>query len=151
MKPRTLDALLLVNYGNSAMFALELINGSISLTVNNGDGHGPFTAYFNPENGQNFCDGEWHSVTAVKSQYVITLIVDKINSRPTIGGTKRVSTETSRPIFVGGHPRFEKTRGLTIHKPFIGCMRNFKIREIPQTVNITKAYGQVHVGVCPLF
>lgn len=148
IKPRTLNGLLLSVYGKNAMFALQLINGTINLTVNNGDG--PFTAVFIPENGQNFCDGEWHTVTAVKSQYVITLIVDKINSSPTIGSTSRISTDTARPLFLGGHPRFEKTKGLSVHTPFIGCMRNIKIREVPHQINWRQAFGQVHAGVCPL-
>lgn len=149
MKPRTLNGLLFVVYGRKAMLALELINGTIHLTVNNGDTK-PFKAIFTPEKGQSFCDGEWHSVTAVKSQFVITLIVDKINSSPTIGSTQTISTDTTRPLFLGGHPRFEKTKTLTVRTPFIGCMRNVKIREVLQPIELNKASGNVQVGVCPL-
>lgn len=135
-------------YGKGHMLALQLINGTINLTVKNGGG--PVSATFSPENGQNFCDGEWHTVTAVKSQYVITLIVDKINSSPTIIETGSISTETNRPLFLGGHPRFDKTKGLTVRTPFIGCMRNVEIREVPHPIELERAFGHVQVGVCPL-
>lgn len=148
MKPRTLNGLLLSVYGRNAMFALQLINGTINLTVNNGDG--PITAVFNPENGQNFCDGEWHTVTAIKSKYVITLIIDSINSNPTIGSTTAISTETTRPLFLGGHPHITKAKGLTVRRPFIGCIRNVKIRETPQPIKLSMAHGNVQTGVCPL-
>lgn len=149
MKPRTLNGLLLSVHGNNnAMFAIQLINGTINLKVNNGDG--PFTAVFTPENGQNFCDGEWHTVTAVKSQYVITLIVDKINSSPTIGSTNAISTDTTRPLFLGGHPLLAKKKSLDVQTPFIGCIRNIRIREVPQPINLSMAHGNVQIGVCPL-
>lgn len=151
MKPRSLNGLLLSVYGKNSMFALQLINGALNLTVDNGAK--PFTALFTPENGQNFCDGEWHTVTAVKSQYVITLIVDKINSSPTIGSTSSISTDTTRPLFMGGHPYIGKrliAKGLIVHRPFIGCIRNVRIREIPQAINISMAHGNVQTGVCPL-
>lgn len=148
MKPRTLNGLLLSVYGKSAMFEIQLINGTISLTVNNGDG--PFSAVFHPENGQNFCDGEWHTVTAIKSQYVITLIVDSINSNPTIGSTEFFSTDTTRPLFLGGHPHILKAKGLTVRRPFIGCIRNVKIREVAQPINLSMAHSTVLTGVCPL-
>lgn len=148
MKPRTLNGLLLSVYGRNAMFALQLINGTINLTVNNGDG--PFTAVYQPENGQNFCDGDWHTVTAIKSKYVITLIVDSINSNPTIGSTSAISTETTRPLFLGGHPHIGKAKGLTVRRPFIGCIRNVKIRETAQPISLSMAHGNVQTGICPL-
>lgn len=155
MKPRTRDALLFAVYGRNAAFVLQLVNGSITLTVDNGDKtkgdfSNAFNATFTPEAEQNFCDGEWHSVTAVKSQYVITLIVDKINSSPTIGSTTYISTDTSRPLFLGGHPKIAHAKHVVAKKPFIGCMRNIKIREVPTPINVRKVSGQVHVGVCPL-
>lgn len=149
IKPRARDGLLLVVYGRQAMLAVQLYNGTIVLKVKNAEGK-PFSAVFNPEKGQNFCDGQWHSVTAVKSQYVITLIVDKLNSSPTIGATTSISTDTSRPVFVGGHPKFERTKWLDVQKPYIGCMRNFNIREVAYPINVNMAYGNVQVGVCPL-
>jgi len=148
IKPRTMNGLLLSVHGKKAMFALQLINGTINFTVDNGGG--PITAVFQPESNQNFCDGEWHTVTAIKSLYVITLIVDSIGSTPTIGEPTADVTDTSRPLFLGGHQHLSKARGLTVRSPFIGCIRNVKINEVLQPINLNMAVGKVRTGVCPL-
>lgn len=143
-----MNGLLLSVHGKKAMFALQLINGTINFTVDNGGG--PITAVFNPESNQNFCDGEWHTVTAIKSLYVITLTVDSWSSNPTIGAITAVSTDTTRPLFLGGHPHLSKARGLTVRRPFIGCIRNVKINDVPQPISLNMAVGNVSNGVCPL-
>lgn len=149
IKPRTLNGLLLSVHGKKAMFALQLINGTINFTVDNGGG--PITAVFHPEANKTFCDGEWHTVTAIKSQYVITLIVDSWNSNPTIGAITASSTDTTRPLFLGGHPHLSKARGLTVRRPFVGCIRNVKIKNVAQPINLSMANGNVRTGVCPLY
>lgn len=143
-----MNGLLLSVHGKKAMFALQLINGTINFTVDSGSG--PITAVFKPENGQNFCDGEWHTINAIKSQYVITLIVDSVNSLPTIGAVNSISTDTTRPLFLGGHPYLSKARGLTVRRPFVGCIRNVKIKNVAQPINLDMAVGSVQTGVCPL-
>lgn len=156
IKPRTLNGLLLSVYGKRAMFALQLINGSINFTVNSGDE--PITALFNPEgNNITFCDGEWHTVTAIKSKYIIQLTVDSWYSHPTVGVPSASSTDTTRPLFLGGHPSLKRARGLTVRTPFIGCMRNLRIKNITEPIyntmigTIGTDTGPVHVGVCPLY
>lgn len=151
MKPRTADAILFSVYGPNSMFVLELIDGTLNLTMHNGDG--PFSALFIPENGQNLCDGEWHTVTVVKTQAVCTLKVDQISASPQISPEKFTSIDTTRAFVLGGLPWF-KNRGLSVHTPFNGCMRNIKIGEDPP-ININGLYtgnGAVDVGVqaCPL-
>lgn len=148
IKPRTLNGLLLSVHGKNAMFALQMINGTINFTVDNGGG--PFTTVFHPDEKQNFCDGEWHTVRATKTQYVISLIVDKVAANPTIGAVTAVSTDTSRPLFLGGHPYLSKARGLTVRRPFMGCIRNVEIKNSPQPINLEMATGNVRTGVCPL-
>lgn len=148
IKPRTLNGLLLSVHGKKAMFVLQLINGTINFTIDNGNG--PITAIFNPEANQNFCDGEWHTVTAIKSQYVITLIVDSWHSNPTIGQVSNFSTDTTRPLFLGGHPHLSKARGLSVRRPFVGCIRNIKVKEEVIPIHLSMANGNVRTGVCPL-
>lgn len=143
-----MNGLLLSVHGKRAMFAIQLINGTINFTVDNGGG--PITAVFIPDKNQNFCDGEWHTITAIKSQYVITLVVDSVNSNPTIGAITAVSTDTTRPLFLGGHPYLSKARGLTVRRPFIGCIRNVTIKNVAQPINLNMAVGNVRTGVCPL-
>uniref|UniRef100_A0A1B0CH53 Netrin axonal chemotropic factor n=1 Tax=Lutzomyia longipalpis TaxID=7200 RepID=A0A1B0CH53_LUTLO len=106
IKPRTQDGLLLSVHGRRAFMIVQLVKGNISFVVDNGDG--PFEAVFNPEPNENFCDGEWRTVTVVKSKFVITIKVNKINSKPQIGPTKTPSADTTRPLFLGGHPYLHK-------------------------------------------
>lgn len=148
IKPRTTDALLLSVHGKKALLIIQLINGTITFTIDNGDG--PIVAVFKPEKGVNFCDGEWHSVTAIKSQYVITIMVDSVSSQPSIGNASNPSTETSRPLFLGGHPFLQKVRGLTVRKPYLGCMRNVKIKDVAEEIHAGMTVGNVQTGVCPL-
>lgn len=130
------------------MLALQLVNGSIVLTVDSGDG--PISSVYKPDNSQNFCDGEWHTVTALKSKFVITLVVDNVNTSPTIGSPSYLSTNTSRPLFLGGHPYLSRVRGLNVRKPFSGCIRNVRINNELQAIDLTMGVGKVQNGICQL-
>lgn len=148
IKPRTTDALLLSVHGKKAMLLVELINGTIQFTVDNGDG--PIVAKFVPQKGVNFCDGTWRTITAIKSQYVITIMVDSVGSQPAVGNASIPSTDTSRPLFLGGHQFMSKVRGVTVRKPYIGCMRNIKIKDNVEVIQPHMTVGNVQTGVCPL-
>lgn len=147
IKPRTLNGLLLSVHGKKAYLILQLINGTINFTVDNGDG--PIVAVFKPDANENFCDGNWHSVSAIKSKYVITLMVNRVSSQPSIGNANSPSTDTSRPLFMGGHPHLIKARGLSIRKPYLGCIRNVRIRDAAEEVQPSMMVGNVQAGVCP--
>lgn len=148
IKPRTMNGLLLSVHGKKALLLLQLINGTIHFTVNNGGDN--INAIFKPEPNQNFCDGEWHSIKAIKSQYVITLQVDNVTSEPAIGSTTQLSTDTTRPLFLGGHPYLSKARGLTIRRPFLGCIRNVRVKDQLQNIHPGMTVGHVQTGICPL-
>lgn len=108
IKPRTMNGLLLSVHGRKSFFILELINGTIKFSVDNGDG--PIVAVFVPDANENFCDGQWRTIKAVKSQYVISIYVNDMGSQPSIGDAASPSTDTTRPLFLGGHPRLSKAR-----------------------------------------
>lgn len=146
MKPRTLNALLMSVHGKKAFLILQLINGTINFTVDNGDG--PIVAVWQDAT-KNFCDGNWHSVTAIKSKYVITLMVDQVSSQPSIGNANSPSTDTSRPLFMGGHPHLLKARGLSVRKTYLGCIRNLRIRDVAEEIQPSMMVGNVQAGVCP--
>lgn len=148
IKPRTTDGFLLSVHGKKAMLLLQLINGTIHFTVDNGDG--AIVAIFRPEKNVNFCDGQWRSITAFKSKYVITIVVDGVNSQPAIGNALSPSTDTTRPLFLGGHPKLASLRGVTVRKPYIGCIRNVKIKEVAEKIHPGMTTGNVQTGVCPL-
>lgn len=100
IKARTQNGLLMSVHGRKALLILQLVNGTVSFVVDNGDGM--FETVFVPEE-KNLCDGEWHSIVAIKTKFVITLQVDQVQSQPTIGPSKTPSAETSRALFMGGH------------------------------------------------
>lgn len=106
IKPRSTTGLLMSVHGKRSFFVLELINGNISLTVNNGDE--PFTAMYIPDPSENLCDGQWRTITAIKSFYVTTIKVNDVSSNPAIGDARAGSTDTTRPLFLGGHPHLQK-------------------------------------------
>lgn len=147
IKPRTTDGLLLSVHGKKAYLILELNNGTIQFTIDNGDG--PIVAVFKPEAGQNFCDGNWHKVMAIKSSYVITVTVDNVAAEPKIGNAANLSTDTSRPLYLGGHQHLARVRGLTVRKPYLGCMRNIKIRKVDEIITPAMTVGNIQTGVCP--
>lgn len=60
IKPRNISGLLVAVHGRRDYLALEMIDGSISLTVNNGKG--PISTSFTPGRKHYFCDGSWHRI-----------------------------------------------------------------------------------------
>lgn len=60
IKPRNVSGLLVAVYGKRDYLVLEMVEGSISLTVNNGKG--PISTLFAPGKKHYFCDGNWHHI-----------------------------------------------------------------------------------------
>ncbi|XP_058121122.1 laminin subunit alpha [Anopheles ziemanni] len=147
IRPRAQSGLLMSVHGRKAYFVLEMVNGTIMLTVNNGDD--PFTATYTPPPEENLCDGQWRSVSAIKSQYVITIKVNDISSHPAIGNVSSPSTDTTRPLFLGGHPHLQRIRGFVARAPFQGCIRNVKVRDSVEEITPKMTVGNVQTGVCP--
>lgn len=109
IKPRDLTGLLLsVHGGKNVFFILQMINGTIQFSVDNGDG--AYTASFIPDDGDNFCDGNWRTVQAIKSKFVLSIKVNDFTSNPAVGSTKNTKTVTTRPLFLGGHPHIAKVK-----------------------------------------
>lgn len=119
IKPRTQNGLLLSVHGKKAFLIVQLLNGTISFVVDNGDG--PFEAVFKPEANDNFCDGEWRTVTVVKTKFVITVHVNGVNADPTIGVRKTASADTNRSLFLGGHPHLQRVRKELYLFNFVDC------------------------------
>lgn len=60
IKPRNVSGILVAVHGRRDYLVLELVEGSITLTVNNGKG--PISTSFTPEKKHYFCDGNWHHI-----------------------------------------------------------------------------------------
>ncbi|KYB28643.1 Laminin subunit alpha-like Protein [Tribolium castaneum] len=149
IKPRRDSGVLIAVNGRKDYFVLEMINGEMSLTVENGKG--PIRAVYNPNKKFYFCDGQWHSIQAVKSKNVITLSVDNVFTDPKLGDHSSTSTDTASALFLGGHRYLNATRarGIVTRLPYVGCVKNIFINNDPVEVDASMAEGGVIVGTCP--
>lgn len=64
IKPRNQSGILVAVHGRHDYLVLEMFNGIMKLTVENG--RGPITTTFQPSNPYYFCDGNWHSIQGKK-------------------------------------------------------------------------------------
>jgi laminin alpha 3/5 len=73
LKPRTKDAVL-VSVGVLEFLNLQLLNGSVKFSVDNGAG--VESVVYEPPAGTSLCDGHWHQVKIYKKKKLLTLNVD---------------------------------------------------------------------------
>ncbi|RZC32304.1 Laminin G 2 and/or Laminin II domain containing protein [Asbolus verrucosus] len=148
IKARRESGVLIAAQGKKDYFVLEMVDGEMRLTVENG--RGPIIASFNSNKKFYFCDGQWHSIQAVKSKNVVTLSVDNVFTEPNLGDHSSTSTDTGSALFLGGH-RYLTTRakGITTKLPYVGCVKNVFINEEPIEILAHMAEGNVIVGTCP--
>lgn len=92
------------------------------------------------------------SVTVIKSRFVISINVDQFSSEPNVGRPElHTVLQTTRPLFLGGHPHLAKIRGIKGRHNYQGCIKNFKINDVPATITPQMTTGNVETGVCPLY
>lgn len=147
IKPRNVSGLLISVHGRKDFLVLEMIKGSIRLTVDNGKG--PISTVYQPSHQFYFCDGQWHSIQAVKSKNVVSLSVDQVFTNPGIGNLKSISTDTSGILFLGGHKFINRARGLVTRTNFIGCVKNVEINNEKVEIVPAMKEGGVTIGSCP--
>ena len=67
------------------------------LNIDNGDGD------IQTVHQTSVCDGQWHSIEAMKAKNVVRLQIDGVQSTAGIGSALGV-TRTSDPLYIGGVP-----------------------------------------------
>ncbi len=148
IKPRNVTGLLLAIQGRKDFMILQMVDGAMTFTVNNG--RGPIVAVFKPSDRFQFCDGRWHEIHAVKAKNVVTLSVDDIFAQPGIGVPGVSSTDTNHGLFIGGHAKPERLTALeTGGVPFVGCVKDIVIERTPLKITQSMLKGDVHSHVCP--
>ncbi|KAK4877517.1 hypothetical protein RN001_010023 [Aquatica leii] len=147
IKPRNISGLLLSVHGKKDYLVLEMVDGVIKLTVENGKG--AISTSFQPDKPHYFCDGQWHNIQAVKSKNVVTLSVDSTFTDPGVGDYRSQSTDTGGALFLGGHRLIHRTRGLSTRSSFVGCIKDVQINNNPIYLEQRMAEGHVTVGSCP--
>uniref|UniRef100_A0A3P9B1J3 Laminin subunit alpha-2 n=1 Tax=Maylandia zebra TaxID=106582 RepID=A0A3P9B1J3_9CICH len=144
---RTSGVLLAVsNQGNDGL-GLEIVDGKLLFHVDNGAGR--FTAVHVPQ-GEGFCDGQWHSVTATKKRNKLELVVDGKQSDAASPYAHSVTCDTSDPIYVGGYPAGVHQAALSTSTSFHGCIRNLKITKSSKTMEVHFNKALEIRGVQPL-
>jgi len=148
IKPRNITGLLLGIQGRRDYLILQMVDGTMTFTVDNG--RGPITAIFKPNDRFNFCDGKWHEIHAVKAKNVVTLSVDDIFAQPGIGVPGVSSTDTKHGLFIGGHPKPERLTALqTSGTDFIGCVKDIVIEGKTISVQQNMLRGNIMSHICP--
>ncbi|KAK3929045.1 Laminin subunit alpha [Frankliniella fusca] len=151
VKPRYTSGILISVHGNKDYLILQLVNGTVKFTVNNGEG--PITVEYKPVEPQDVCKGDWLRIQAVKSKEILTLGVNDFFGEPVFGDQRSSATDTRHPLFIGGHPNPKGLPGIETTEQFVGCVRNVAIvrdtRNVVLSLSAAKTYGSVISNVCP--
>lgn len=83
-------------------------------------------------------------VTVIKSRFIISINVDQFSSEPNVGiPDKHTQLDTTRPLFLGGHPHLAKIRGIKGRHNYQGCIRNFKINGAVENIKPDMSTGMM--------
>lgn len=95
------------------------------------NGAGRISAEHAPE-GEGFCDGQWHSVTAEKLRHRAQLVVDGRQSQAESSNARSNTCDTNDPIYVGGYPGTTAKPSLKItnsHIRNVICQMRSRVKE----------------------
>ncbi|KAF3703025.1 Laminin subunit alpha-2 [Channa argus] len=144
---RTSGVLLAISNQVSDGLGLEIVQGKLLFHVDNGAGR--VTAEHTPE-GEGFCDGQWHTVTASKLRHRVELVVDGKQSQAESPNARSNTCDTNDPIYVGGYPDGVRQVALSTRVSFRGCMRNLKITKASKPMDVQFNKSLEIRGVQPL-
>lgn len=146
IKPRTINGILAsVSADDDNYFLLELVDGAVFATFNNGAG--AFTVRSTPKLKYQICDGQWHKVKVYKYKNVCKLDVDYVTYGPVVGTSGVAFAKTEDPLYIGGIPRGEIHPFVLSNGAYVGCVKNLQIDNRPKSL-YGKANGNVQLGSC---
>jgi len=100
------------------------------------------------------CDGNWHTINAVKMKNVVMLTVDETGTVDSIGLPGISSTDTKDPLFIGGLPsklKEEKKAHLnSVTDDYLGCLRINEIKGQTPSISNVKMEGRITLNTCPV-
>uniref|UniRef100_A0A224Z312 Laminin alpha-4 chain n=1 Tax=Rhipicephalus zambeziensis TaxID=60191 RepID=A0A224Z312_9ACAR len=120
-----------------------MIDGNIVFSADNGAGIIKVSV-----TAGNLCDGEWHTVKAVKNKNIVSLAVGS-TSNLAIGRGGVTATDTANPLYIGGVPDPSKTRAVATQEQYVGCIRYLQINGKLQSMAESTVYGNVQLNSCP--
>ncbi|XP_071808051.1 laminin subunit alpha-like isoform X2 [Asterias amurensis] len=154
IKPRVSTAILMsVQNPKGDFLSLEVLDGVLFLTAENGDGPNEAT-YTPPEGSTYLCDGNWHDIQVLKEGHILQLIVDG-DPGPRVEGTgNAVAANTKHPLYFGGLPDEPETihQGISTNEKYVGCMRDITIEgDLLNFKTAAEIGGDVSTMSCPAF
>lgn len=124
IRPRTINGVLASVYADKDFFfLLQLSNGKVYTTFNNGAG--TFTAHSTPKLKYSICDGQWHKIKVGKYKQVSSLYVDDVRYKSEYTGTGTSCSKTAHPLYIGGTP--ERNPFIMSNEPYVGCIKNLHV------------------------
>ncbi|KAI6235067.1 Laminin alpha [Aphelenchoides besseyi] len=128
IKPRVKKAVLL-SVGGVDFVTLQLVNGSVKLTVD--DGGGASSIIYTPPQGALINDGNWHRIKAIRKKSIVTLNVDGKSNLMVIKKKGNIESPLNDPLYFGGVPR-DRLGGLDTEDSYVGCMRIHSVSSEPK-------------------
>uniref|UniRef100_A0A8C4EVD9 Laminin, alpha 4 n=1 Tax=Dicentrarchus labrax TaxID=13489 RepID=A0A8C4EVD9_DICLA len=145
VRPRVASGVLLHVRSAQGYFTIIGVCSQAVVLVN--DGSREFSTKVSPKQG--LCAGNWHRITVIRDANVVQLDVDsEVNH--VVGPLNHNSTDTKKPVFIGGAPDVFLPERIATRKAYVGCMRSLTINN--SQVSFSKAVlvsGAVSVGTCP--
>ncbi|XP_044750495.1 laminin subunit alpha-1 [Coccinella septempunctata] len=139
----------LSNSGNSPALSIELQNGGMVMSVDLGIS--PIFSVMNDLNSDfALCNNKWHNVTAIYSQYELTVKIDGIARSWARYDTNSLSDDIEAPLYIGGLPEAAPSGTLKVRENFKGCLRKFKIGEQVKDWTEMEELNGVSLDSCPL-
>uniref|UniRef100_A0A3B5LJZ4 Laminin, alpha 4 n=1 Tax=Xiphophorus couchianus TaxID=32473 RepID=A0A3B5LJZ4_9TELE len=140
VRPRVASAVLLHVRTAGGYFIMYIHQGAVVVVVH--DGKHKFSTKVSPRHG--VCDGSWHRITVIRDANVVQLDVDS-EIKHVVGPVNRRSTDTRKPIFIGGAPG-EKALATAPWSKVTHFLTDFLPASFSKTVLVI---GAVSVGSCP--
>ncbi|XP_055884413.1 laminin subunit alpha-like isoform X2 [Biomphalaria glabrata] len=146
IRPRTQEGVLLSVHNKTDYVVLQMTGGDIVFTVDNGAG--PITARYKASFKFYLCDGNWHSINAVKRGNNLTLTVDGKSIMQQGSKSTSVAADTNDPLYIGGLTDMS-AKGVLATGNYSGCIRNVYINRQFYSLYVT-ANGDVRNDACQL-
>ncbi|CAD5221244.1 unnamed protein product [Bursaphelenchus xylophilus] len=153
IKPR-LKTSVLLSVGVIDFVTIQLVNGSVKLTVD--DGAGPMNVIYSPPQGSSICDGNWHKIKVLRKKSIVTLNVDGKSNLLIIKKKPLVESTLKDPIYFGGVPKDRRLKGLDTVESYVGCMRIVEVTSNPKRkrreldLSGMVLFGNLDRNSCPL-
>eukprot|EP00106_Octopus_bimaculoides_P021089 XP_014788531.1 PREDICTED: laminin subunit alpha-like [Octopus bimaculoides] len=147
VKPRSMSGVLFAVHGKEDFMLLQIVDGVVQLSFDNGNGI--ISTVSQPKQNNQICNGQWHRIKVVKSKTLAILEVDSIKFPIGKGKVGASSADTNHPLYIGGVPAGVTWKGVEATSPYVGCIRNVKLKDKTHALAAGEPSGDLKFGFCP--